>query len=286
MKKLFFTLIFSFSCILHISSQVKTVKYPKDYKAALDVIYTKVEQWKGRIDLYTNPKAKTPTPIIINIHGGGWANGKKEHQGSFKFFFKNGFAVANVEYRLRAVAKAPGAIEDVRCALIYIHKNAKELNIDTNKIVVMGSSAGGHLALMTGLLNNNKRFDTNCNYEPEIKIAAIINKYGATDLNLLTYKGSVKKWIGNKIDDKNFIKTISPLTYVNKNSPPTFSIHGDEDPSIPYKQSKLLNKKLKKFRVKTKLIIVKGGKHGRFSKEENKNFYKKVELFFKELNII
>ncbi len=76
------------------------------------------------------------------------------------------------------LAPAPAAIEDVRCALIYLYRHARELNIDTDKIVVMGGSSGGHLALMTGLLGSNRIFDSNCGYEGVTPVAAIIDKYG------------------------------------------------------------------------------------------------------------
>src|SRR5690606_5817577 len=125
--------------------QYKPVEFPEGYKAQIDVVYTQVNGWDGRMDLYTNPNSEKPTPVVINIHGGGWNHGVKESQTGYGSFFKNGYAVANVEYRLVDVAPAPAAIQDVRCALIYLYKHAKELNIDTNKIVVMGGSSGGHL---------------------------------------------------------------------------------------------------------------------------------------------
>jgi acetyl esterase/lipase len=144
------------------NSEIKKVEYPAGFSAKLDVVYAKVGDWQGRMDLYLPPKEKAPTPVVINIHGGGWNHGTKESQTGFSTFFKRGFAVANVEYRLTPQATAPAAIEDVRCALLYLVQNAGELNIDVNKIVVMGGSSGGHLALRAGLLQNDNRFDGNC----------------------------------------------------------------------------------------------------------------------------
>jgi acetyl esterase/lipase len=97
----------------------KPVAYPKGYESKLDVVYTTVNGWEGKLDYYINPNSKQPTPLVINIHGGGWNHGVKEGQGGFSSFFKAGFAVANIEYRLTPRAKAPAAIEDTRCALIY-----------------------------------------------------------------------------------------------------------------------------------------------------------------------
>src|SRR5690606_19920412 len=162
--------------------QYKKVSFPEGYSSRLDVIYTQKDGWDGKMDLYLPSKESGLSPIMINIHGGGWNKGSKESQTSFNSWFKHGYAVANIAYRLVQVAPAPAAIEDVRCALIYIIKNAKDLNIDVNRIVIMGGSAGGHLALMGGLLENNHLFDTNCLGVEDIKVAAIINKYGIVDL--------------------------------------------------------------------------------------------------------
>ena len=142
------------------SVKIKPVVVPAGFTSQLNVVYTKVNDWDGRMDLYLPPASSKPTPVIINIHGGGWNHGAKEEQGGFAPYFKAGFAVANMEYRLTSQATAPAAIEDTRCVLIYLIKNAKALNIDPNKIIIMGGSAGGHLALMGGLLQNNHIFDT------------------------------------------------------------------------------------------------------------------------------
>ena len=158
------------------SVQVKKVTYPAGFTEQLNVVYTKVNGWEGKMDLYLPPAKNTATPVVINIHGGGWNKGNKESQTGFSGFFKKGYAVANIAYRLTGVATAPAAIEDTRCALIYLISNAKTLNIDVNKIVIMGGSAGGHLALMGGLLENNHIFDGNGKGTENIKVAAIIEK--------------------------------------------------------------------------------------------------------------
>ena len=140
----------------------KPVKLPRGITAELNIVYTKVKDWEGKMDVYLPPKTEKPTPVVINIHGGSWSHSSKESQTGFFIYFKAGFAVVNIEYRLTHQASAPATIEDARCALRYVIKNAKILNIDAHRIVLMGSDAGGHLALMAGLLGNDRRFDTNC----------------------------------------------------------------------------------------------------------------------------
>jgi acetyl esterase/lipase len=268
----------------------KPVAFPNGYTAQLNVVFASVNGWDGKVDFYLPPNTGKATPIVINIHGGGWNHGVKESQTGYSSFFKEGFAVANMEYRLTGQATAPAAVEDARCALIYIIKNAKALNIDVNKIVVMGGSAGGHLALMAGLLGSNHLFDTNCDTTVQVKVAAIIDKYGITDVwdwaygPNITSKSAVK-WLGAKAKDEAFAKSVSPVSYINKNSPPVFIVHGDADPTVPYQQSIELNKKLKEAGVKTEFVTVSGGLHGKFEKEKNTEINKGIIAFLKSLNI-
>ncbi|MES2881244.1 MAG: alpha/beta hydrolase [Bacteroidota bacterium] len=288
MKKLLFTGLF-FCCSMFVFAQqadtvYKPVELPAGYTARLNVVYTKVNDWEGKMDVYLPSTEKKPTPVVINIHGGGWNKGVKESQTGFNTFFKQGFAVANIAYRLTGYATAPAAVEDARCALIYLIKNAKELNIDANKIVVMGGSAGGHLALMAGMLGNDNRFDTNCPGVANIKVAAIIDKYGITDVwdwgygKNITSK-SATRWLGDKANDEAFAKSVSPLNYVNKNTPPVFIVHGNADPTVPYQQSVDLHKKLLEAGVKTEFITVEGGLHGKFEKEKNSELNKAIINF-------
>lgn len=248
----------------------KKVEYPAGYSAQLNVVYTTVQDWEGKMDLYLRPKGKRPSPLVINIHGGGWNHDVKESQTDFNAFFKKGFTVANIEYRLTGKATAPAAVEDARCALIYLIKNAKAYHIDVNKIVIMGNSAGAHLALMAGLLGNNHLFDTNCPGVDHIKVAAIIDEYGITDVWDWGYGPNVTskspiRWLGEKALDKDFAASVSPVTYVKSESPPVFIVHGDADPIVPYQESVALYHQLLSAGVKTKFVTIKGGLHGKFS---------------------
>jgi acetyl esterase/lipase len=266
----------------------KPVEYPAGFSAKLNVIYTTAKNWEGKMDLYLPPVSKGPSAVVINIHGGGWNKGVKESQTGFSTFFKAGFAVANISYRLTGHTTAPAAIEDARCALIYLIKNAKELNIDVNKIVVMGGSAGGHLALMAGMLGNDHRFDTNCPGVENIKVAAIIDKYGITDVWDWGYgpvirSKSAKTWLGDKANDQKFAQSVSPINYVSKETPPTFIVHGDADPTVPYQQSVDLHKKLVEAGVKTEFVTVEGGLHGKFEKDKNSELNKAMMVFIQSL---
>jgi len=268
----------------------KKVEYPTGYQSKIDVIYSQVNGWDGRMDIYFNPSVSTPLAVIINIHGGGWNHGTKESQSGFSTFFKAGFAVANVEYRMVDVAKAPGAIEDIRSAMNYLIIHAKELNIDPKRIVLMGGSAGAHLALMGGFLENDRRFDTNCKGTVDMKAAAVISKYAPSDFvdktdKFYTYK-SLLNWMGDKVEDATFRASISPVTYIKKTSPPVFIVHGNADPIVPYEQSVKLHQKLDAAGVYNEFITVDGGKHGGFEKDKNSEINKAIIEFLKKTGVI
>jgi acetyl esterase/lipase len=266
------------------------VSYPAGYTSQLNKVYTSVNGWDGKMDIYLPPNTGKQTAIVINIHGGGWNHGVKESQTGFSAFFKEGYAVANIEYRLTGQATAPAAVQDARCALVYIIKNAETLNIDISKIVIMGGSAGGHLALMAGMLGNNHLFDNNCGHTFNIKIAAIIDKYGIADVwdwaygKNVTSKSAIK-WLGDKAKDESFAKSVSPINYVERNTPPIFIVHGDADPTVPYQQSANLYEKLKEAGVVAEFMTVSGGLHGKFEKEKNTEINKAIMAFLKKLNV-
>jgi acetyl esterase/lipase len=263
--------------------------YPPGYTARLNVVYCKVFNYECKMDLYLAPKGGKPAPVVINIHGGGWTNGVKESQNGFGLFFKLGYSVANIEYRMLPVAPAPAAIEDARCALIYLISNAKELNLDANRIVLMGSSAGAHLALMAGLVGTNTIFDSDCPHQHMVRPAAIIDLYGPTDLVAMApmFNGynAVTNWLGPHKGDLNFIRFISPINFVSKYSPPVLILHGTNDPLVPYQQSVDLEVKLRAAGVKTKMMTVQGGGHGGFAEAKNLEFNALVESFLTELGL-
>jgi acetyl esterase/lipase len=265
-------------------STVRVIPVPKGFTKQLDVVYARVNGWDGRLDLYLPPAGGAPTPLIINIHGGGWNKGTKESQSGFGGFFKKGYAVANVEYRLSPQATAPAAVEDVRCALIYLINNSKKLHIDPNKIVLMGASAGGHLALVAGLLENDHRFDTNCPTKERVKVRAIVDKYGITNVGTWPSKSGAQ-WLGPHAGDEMFIQSVSPLYLVKKTSPPTFIVHGDADPTVAYSQSVDLHDKLVKTGIKTEFLTVPGGLHGKFPAEENKRVNDAIMKFLTEVGL-
>ena len=137
---LIFTLLLAFQA----PAQPRVVEVPDGFTRMNDVIYKQVDDWEGKMDLYLPPAGEGLSPVLIVIHGGGWRHGSKEQMGGFNAWFNMGFAVVNVGYRLSDVAKAPAAIEDIRCAVSFIVNRAAEYHIDPNRIVYAGMENSEH----------------------------------------------------------------------------------------------------------------------------------------------
>jgi acetyl esterase/lipase len=239
---------------------------------------------------------------LIFIHGGGWTGGTKAQRAlAIQPYLAMGLNVVNVEYRLAKAALAPAAVEDCRCALKWVLSHAAEYGIDTQKIVVSGDSAGGHLALMTGFLPASAGLDRECGRndylgrEPvpeEMKVAAVVNWYGISDVpellsgqNMRTYAVS---WMGSMPNREEIAKRVSPSTYVRAGVPPVLTIHGDADPVVPHAQSIRLHKALTELGVANELMTVPGGKHGLdcCNLEQRTKAYQTIQAFLRKQGVL
>ncbi|MBS1795009.1 MAG: alpha/beta hydrolase [Acidobacteria bacterium] len=253
-----------------------------------NITYAKAGGVDLKLDVY-RPKTKNapPFPTLVFYHGGGWRGGSKEAYSLRVLpWLEAGWAVVNVEYRLTGAARAPAAIEDCRCALRWVAENAAKYNFDPAKIVVSGQSAGGHLALMTGMATNEKAFDANCP-GAETRVAAVVNWFGITDVgDLLEGKNKTEfasNWIGaDRFGDADLIRMVSPLSYVRAGLPPIITIHGDADPLVPYSHAVRLHEALTKAGVPNELFTVKKGDHGDFTKADSVAAYKAIRRFLRQ----
>ncbi|MFN8001030.1 MAG: alpha/beta hydrolase [Acidobacteriota bacterium] len=258
------------------------------YRVVPNITYLVANNYEAKLDVYQPPNPGTATPTVVFIHGGGWVGGTKESAVlNILPYLEMGWAVVNVEYRLAKVSLAPAAVEDCRCALRWVMRNAKEYNFDVNKLVVTGHSAGGHLALTTGMLPAAAGLERQCYGTEELKVAAIVNWYGITDVNdLLDDSPNVKsyavQWLGSLPNRAEVAKRVSPLQYVRKDLPPILTIHGDADPTVPYSHATRLHDALNKAGVTNQLLTIPGGKHGGFTKDEYLKAYATIRAFLKK----
>ena len=254
------------------------------YRIVPNITYVTANNFEAKLDVYSRTDTQAPQPTIIFIHGGGWTGGAKETQTfSLMPYLEMGWNAVNVEYRLARVSLAPAAVEDCLCALRWVIRNAKQYGFDTTKLVVSGGSAGGHLALTTGMIPASAGLDRQCPGTEELKVAAIVDWYGITDVadlldgeNMRTY---AVQWLGSMPNRVEIAKRVSPLTYVRAGIPPIISIQGDADPVVPYSHSVRLQQALEKAGVDHELVTIPGGKHGNFTRAENQRAYAAIKAF-------
>lgn len=255
-----------------------------------DVVYASANNTPLKLDIWYPHDNPNPTPTLVYFHGGGWIFGSKEGAVyQLLPFLEKGWRVVNVEYRMAGNSLAPGAVEDARCALRWVFRNAKQWNFDTSKIVLTGHSAGGHLSLMTGMLPKGTDLDNRCYGDEDLKVAGIINWYGITDVGDLIQGENLKNyavmWMGSLENKAEMAKKVSPLTYVGKDLPPVLTIHGDKDDVVPYSHAARLKDELDKAKVINKLYTIKGGGHGMFKLDEYAAAYDEIWKFLAENKI-
>lgn len=210
-----------------------------------------------------------------------------------------GWAAVNVEYRMAPTAPAPSGVDDCRCALKWVIANAKTYGFDTAKIVVTGQSAGGHLALTTGMLTQSAGFDDRCPtlggpannapVEANPKVAAIVNWFGITDVNDIIEGANVRgygvRWFAGVENKAVLARRVSPLTYVRPGLPPIITIHGDADPTVPYAHATRLRDALSTAGVPNELITIPQGGHGNFVAPQRERAWTAIRAFLDKLAI-
>lgn len=255
-----------------------------------NIVYGVQNNFETKLDIYQRRDTTGPQPTVIFIHGGGWTGGSKETSVMALFpYFEMGWNVVNVEYRLEKISPAPAAVEDCLCALRWIGQHAKAYNIDATKLVVTGESAGGHLALTTGMIPQSAGLDRQCPGPDLPKVAAILDWYGITDVNDLldgpNQKGYAVQWLGSMPDKEAIAKRVSPLEYVRPGLPPIFMVQGDQDPTVPYSHSVRLHEALDKADVPNELLTIPGGKHGNFTPEERVRIHAATRAFLAKYHL-
>jgi acetyl esterase/lipase len=269
------------------------------YHVVPNITYLTANNWDAKLDIYQPRDVSGPNTTLVYFHGGGWTGGSKEGSSLAVLpYLEMGWTVVNVDYRLASVSLAPAAIEDCRCALRWIYRNAKQYEIDLSRLVLSGGSAGAHLALTTGMLTSAAGFDRQCPGDrgpgpvstEEMKVAAIINWYGITDVVDLLDGSNMKSyavaWLGNQTNREEIARRVSPLTYVRAGLPPVLTIHGDADPTVPYTHALRLREALDKARVPNELVTIPGGKHGGFTLDENVKILAAVREFLIRHNLL
>ncbi|MCC6819521.1 MAG: alpha/beta hydrolase [Verrucomicrobiota bacterium] len=266
-----------------------------------NLTYLKVDGIDLQLDVYMPAKelggapwvkfSDERRPVLLYIHGGGWTDLNRAYRNlNFLPYVEKGWAVVNIDYRLLKQAPFPACIADCRHALNWIYENADGFKFDTSRIVVSGESAGGHLALMTGFLTNDAALAIpNHPINRELKVAAVINWFGISDVGRIMETWNSPSYVTNLVGDiskkEEIYRSCSPLTHVNPSVPPVLTIHGDADQVVPFIHATLLHDALDQCWVKNALHVVKGKKHGNFDETEMSENFRIIWKFLDEVGV-
>ena len=272
---LLLNVIFIQSAKAQVSSPVQHL-FPAGTIVHANVSYANDTLAKHMMDIYAPPNKKGALPLVVFIHGGAWMLNNKYSdmdymKNTVKGFIDSGYVLASINYRYSTDAVFPAQIQDCNDAVEYLYEHAEQYNIDKNKMAVIGFSAGGHLASLLALSNNNRVKEFYGHTTPHFNIKCVLDFYGPSDLIMLASNpdtsvnnshNAVAILLGAMQTERpDLAKRASPVTYIDKNDPPFFIVQGEKDQSVPNTQSIMLSSWLRLAGVPNQLTIVKDAPH-------------------------
>lgn len=259
----------------------------------LDVAYANGSPAQ-KLDIYLPNEGSGPFPVILAIHGGGFAMGDKNSTEVAPEFagVQRGYAVVSANYRLSGEAVFPAAIYDLKAAVRFIRANAAKYNLNPNRIAAWGDSAGANMASMLGTSAGVKQLEDLSMGNPTepSNVEAVVDLFGPTNFATMDedfikagFKGymihsdadsSESEYMGfqvTKYPEKT--RLADPETYISAKTPPFFIENGTMDNVVPMSQDARLAAALEKAIGKDKVVhvVLEGAGHGgpQFGTPEN-----------------
>lgn len=236
---------------------------------------------------HTEIKPQTLRPALVVIHGGAWRKGSKESKRkTITNYASKGFVGAALMYRFAPEHSFPAAVEDVKAAIRFLKVHAGNYGIDPNKIVVVGTSAGAHLAAMLAVTGQQDSFNTHGLWdEADASIFAAVLLAGPlsgfTEQNMANNQ-SLALFLGGK-PSENPAQAIAamPISYVNAQAAPMFIAHGDADRVVGVQASRDFVSALVANKVRHRYMELEGAGHA--IAKTHPNVYKDALAFVNEL---
>jgi acetyl esterase/lipase len=209
------------------------------------------------MDVYESGGSQ-PAPLAVFIHGGGWGEGDKSgwSTGAADLAGK-GWVAASVNYRLASRYHFPDPVDDVISALKWIHDNAARLHVDTTRVVLIGDSAGGELAMATA-------FNPDIGKDQSVKIRAVISWSGVLDLNDFAAQHGpiVTAFLGCSVSAcPSRAAQADPKTIVRKGLPAALLINSSNE-LIPVGELSTMAAALRANGTRVETHILPGDRHG------------------------
>jgi acetyl esterase/lipase len=272
------------------SIAVEDVIAESHLREAVEYSYVKDGHERQRLDFYSY-EGGLKRPTLLWIHGGAWIAGDKGSVDplAFQVAGLGKYNLISINYRLANDESAPWPeiVYDVKAALRWIKLNSEKLGIDPDKIILMGESAGAHLAAMAAFSSGVQELEgeKNLGASTEVKAAVLFfgpynmssfvvqknssirsgmceePQYSSPILELLDCPETDKKTYNIDSCDLSVVRTADPGAFLDKSDPPVYLVHGEHDCTVPWGQSKALHEELDDAGVKNKFVSVEGGEH-------------------------
>lgn len=237
-----------------------------------DIVYARAGDRDLLVDIYLPENIDQPY-LVVWVHGGAWHSGSKENPP--RGFLENGYALASVDYRLSVEAPFPAMIHDIKAAIRFLRAKAKNYGYRADKLIVAGSSAGGHLAALIGTTNGHEGLEGNLGDHLSVSssVQATVDLFGPTNfltiLSQSTPHGinvrapALALLLGKPLDQvPELAKLASPVFQVDATDPPMFIAHGDQDVQVPINQAHELYGAFKEHHLQVQFEVVHGAGHG------------------------
>lgn len=226
-----------------------------------DVVYSQVETLESpnkllQMDIF-QPQISKKIPAVIFVTGGGFISANRARMPQLRMTLaENNFFAASINYRTVPNSTFPAPVEDVKSAVRFLRKNADKFNIDSEKIFLIGDSAGGFLVTFAAVTNDSNKFNTGENLDQSSRITAAVDLYGVVDITSVTGFPQMLQSLNDiPVDETN------PINYINKNSAPMLIMHGTKDDIVAPEQSEKLFTALQNAGIESERYLIPNAGH-------------------------
>ena len=267
----FLTLLLSFG-ILSESPLASADKSEEKVVRHNDILFAEPDGVALLLDLHM-PAGVVNPPLVMFIHGGSWSAGDRT-RCKLAWVAQHGYAVASIEYRLSQEALFPAQIHDSKGALRWLRAHQDDYGYDASRVVVAGTSAGGHLAALMGTSGDIAELEGTTAGHPDrsSRVQGVIDYYGPTDfvkrsanqpIKTDDPSGGVYRLLGGAVKENlEAARLASPANYVSEDDPPFLILHGDKDKTVFLDQSEILRDIYLERGLEVQLHVEVGAGHG------------------------
>lgn len=292
-----------FTALLTVAASAQSESQPAAADVSLPIkktlVYKVVDGVEIKADIYLPEGNAEPRPVVVWFHGGALMMGRRGDipKQYINMAASDGIVAASFDYRLIPETKLPEVIEDVKDAIAWLRASGPELfNVDPDRMVVAGASAGGYLALMSGYIvrpaptaivsywgygdidgEPSEYFLKSPLISDEEAWALIGNNVptnsdetnGKARWRFFTYLKQTGGWAKaaagiDPATEPEKLTPFCPIKNITADYPPTLLIHGTKDVDVPYEKSVEMSKALEEHGIPQRLITIKDGGHGGF----------------------